>query len=109
MDCRCIACILSGKEAAVFNYPHSSPIKTHDYVILQQSASESLVCETADSCSSSEWEGPSDLSEAWLREAKSHDHHCPPWRAGQSCSFVCRQHWPQEVGGSAYLCSVRLN
>lgn len=43
MNYRCIAYILSGKETAVFNYPCISHIKTHDYIILQQSAPKSLV------------------------------------------------------------------
>lgn len=44
-------------------------------------------------------------------ERKAHSHHCPPGgpsRAAPSLS-VCKQHWLQEVGGSAYLGSIRLN
>lgn len=90
MDCRCIACILSGKEDAVFNYPCISPIKTYDYITLQQNVPKVPgVCDRRQAAAVpvSGWAQVTPVR-SMAEGSRAHDHHCPSLEASGSCAFV---------------------
>lgn len=110
MDCRCIACILSGQEDAVFNYPCISPIKTHDYITLQQNVPKVPgVCDRRQAAAVpvSGWAQVTSVR-SMAEGSRAHDHHCPS-PGGQRELRLCPPGLcQQERRGSAYLGSIGL-